>query len=178
MRFRCHQVSAERSRLAWLSKFEVVKRNHRVQRHKVRAAAGQAMAIPGAIETPYCLLTAGCLLLPNEQTNTCFVLSHKHLSRRHQKWEVALDASEAKMRKLQGQLVKKQELFQQVRDDCWPNSPHHAVLIVHIAEMDCLGRQKRDIINDYNLKSEREEKVRERLKRPNSAPGLDGTCED
>eukprot|EP01051_Picozoa_sp_SAG22_P015872 SAG22_NODE_2141_length_2948_cov_1.249912_3_plen_288_part_00 len=25
-----------------------------------------------------------------------------------------------------------------VRDDCWPNSAHHAVLIVHIADMDCL----------------------------------------
>eukprot|EP01051_Picozoa_sp_SAG22_P021679 SAG22_NODE_4887_length_1140_cov_1.738713_1_plen_82_part_01 len=24
----------------------------------------------------------------------------------------------------------------QVRDDCWPNSPHHAVLIVRIADMD------------------------------------------
>eukprot|EP01051_Picozoa_sp_SAG22_P022200 SAG22_NODE_5225_length_1058_cov_0.954119_1_plen_155_part_00 len=26
----------------------------------------------------------------------------------------------------------------QVRDDCWPNSPHHTVLIVHIADMDHL----------------------------------------
>eukprot|EP01051_Picozoa_sp_SAG22_P016474 SAG22_NODE_2334_length_2704_cov_1.163532_4_plen_108_part_00 len=25
-----------------------------------------------------------------------------------------------------------------MRDDCWPNSAHHAVLIVHIADMDCL----------------------------------------
>lgn len=58
-----------------------------------------------------------------------------------------MEASEAKMRKLQGQSIKKQALFQ----------------------------QKRDAINDYNLNSEREEKVREKLKRPNSAPGLDGT---
>ena len=83
-------------RLNWLSKFEVVKRNHRVQHHD---------------------------------------------------WECAMEASEAKMRKLQAQILKKQDLYQ----------------------------QKRDIINDYSLRSERDEKVRERLKRPNSAPGLDGT---
>eukprot|EP01050_Picozoa_sp_SAG11_P001422 SAG11_NODE_61_length_19011_cov_49.624048_21_plen_97_part_00 len=56
-----HQVEAERSRLAWLSKFEVVKRNHRISHHQ---------------------------------------------------WEMARDASEAKMKKLAAQNQRKRDLFQ------------------------------------------------------------------
>eukprot|EP01051_Picozoa_sp_SAG22_P014348 SAG22_NODE_1728_length_3710_cov_1.760731_3_plen_123_part_00 len=39
------------------------------------------------------------------------------------------------LKQTRGRLARRRD--EKVRDDCWPNSPHHAVLIVHIADMDC-----------------------------------------